>query len=106
MFNPFRASWEGFCWALIDTGTYDYAGDAWDYSFGTAVEWYKGPWTLRGGIFDLAIVPDSGELDPTFGQFQLDGEIERRYKLWQQPGKLAITGFLSRARFGTYSDAI
>jgi high affinity Mn2+ porin len=93
-------------WALIDTGTYDYAGDAWDYTYGTAVEWYKGPWTLRGGIFDLAIVPDSAELDPTFGQFQLDGEIERRYKLWQQPGKIAITGFLSRARFGTYSDAI
>ncbi len=93
-------------WALIDTGTYDYAGDAWDYTYGTAVEWYKGPWTLRGGIFDLAIVPDSGELDPTFGQFQWDGEIERRYKLWQQPGKLAITGFLSRARFGSYSDAI
>jgi len=93
-------------WALINTGTFDYAADAWDYTYGTAVEWFKGPWTLRGGIFDLSIVPDSGELDPTFGQFQLDGEIERRYKLWQQPGKLAITGFLSRARFGTYSDAI
>jgi high affinity Mn2+ porin len=93
-------------WALINTGTFDYAADAWDYTYGTAVEWYKGPWTLRGGIFDLSIVPDSGELDPTFGQFQLDGEIEGRYKLWQQPGKLAITGFLSRARFGSYSDAI
>ena len=93
-------------WALINTGTFDYAADAWDYTYGTAVEWFKGPWTLRGGIFDLSIVPDSGELDPTFGQFQLDGEIERRYKLWQQPGKLAITGFLSRARFGSYADAI
>jgi high affinity Mn2+ porin len=93
-------------WALVDTGTFDYAGDAWGYTYGTAVEWYKGPWTLRGGIFDLSAFPGSTGLDPTFGQFQLDGEIERRYELWQQPGKLAITGFLSRGRMGSFEDAI
>jgi high affinity Mn2+ porin len=93
-------------WALINTGSWDYAADSWDYTYGAAVEWYTGPWTLRGGFFDLSIRPDDPELDPTFGQFQLDGEIERRYDLWQQPGKIAITGFLSRARFGSYADAI
>jgi high affinity Mn2+ porin len=93
-------------WALVDTGTFDYASDAWGYTYGTAVEWYKGPWALRGGIFDLSAFPGSTGLDPTFGQFQLDGEIERRYKLWQQPGKLAITGFLSRGRMGSFEDAI
>jgi high affinity Mn2+ porin len=75
-------------------------------TYGAAVEWYKGSWTLRGGIFDLTIVPNSNELDPTFGQFQLDGEIERRYEFWQQPGKLAITGFLSRGGMGSFEDAI
>ena len=30
-------------WALIDTGTFDYAADAWGYSYGAAVEWYQGP---------------------------------------------------------------
>ena len=93
-------------WAMLDTGTYDYAADSWDYTYGVAAEWYTGPWTLRGGIFDLSVVPDSPELDPRFSQFQLDGEIERRYQLWQQPGKIAVTGFLSRARFGSYADAI
>jgi high affinity Mn2+ porin len=93
-------------WALINTGSFDYAADSWDYTYGTAVEWYTGPWTLRGGFFDLSILPDNPELDPSFAQFQLDGEIERRYDLWQQPGKIAITGFLSRARFGRYADAI
>ena len=39
-------------------------------------------------------------LDPQFGQFQWVGEIERRYKLWDQPGKLAISGFLTRGRNG------
>jgi high affinity Mn2+ porin len=93
-------------WALVDTGTFDYAGDAWGYTYGTAVEWYKGPWTLRVGIFDLSAFPGSLGLDSSFSQFQLDGEIERRYEIWQQPGKLAMIGFLSRGRMGTFEDAI
>jgi high affinity Mn2+ porin len=93
-------------WALIDTGTFDYAGDAWSFTYGAAAEWYQGSWTVRGGIFDLSIVPGSTELDPQFGQFQWIGEIERRYDLWGQPGKLAVTGFLSRGRMGSFQDAI
>jgi high affinity Mn2+ porin len=51
-------------------------------------------------------VPNSTVLDPNFSQFQWIGEIERRYDLWGQPGKLAVTGFLSRGRMGSFSDAI
>jgi high affinity Mn2+ porin len=93
-------------WALIDAGTFDYAADAWGYTLGASAEWYQGPWTLRGGIFDLTTVPNSEELDSNFGQFQWVGEIERRYDLWSHPGKIAFTGFLTRARLGTYQDAI
>ena len=93
-------------WALIDTGTFDYAADAWGYTYGAAAEWYQGDWTVRGGMFDLSIVPNSTELDPHFGQFQWVGEIERRYELWGQPGKIAVTGFLTRGRMGSFADAI
>lgn len=93
-------------WALIDTATFDYAADAWGYSYGSVAEWYQGDWTLRGGVFDLSNVPNSSQLDPSFGQFQWVGEIERRYDLWGHPGKLAVTGFLSRGRVGTFADAI
>lgn len=93
-------------WAVIDTATFDYAADAWGYSYGSAAEWYQGDWTVRGGIFDLSNVPNSFELDSSFGQFQWVGEIERRYDLWGHPGKLAVTGFLSRGRMGTFADAI
>jgi high affinity Mn2+ porin len=34
------------------------------------------------------------------------GEIEERHELWGQPGKIKITGLVSRGRAGTYSDAI
>ena len=29
-------------WALINAGTFDYAGDGWGYSYGAAAEWYQG----------------------------------------------------------------
>jgi high affinity Mn2+ porin len=93
-------------WSLADTGTFDYAADAWAYTVGAAAEWYQGPWTLRAGLFDLSIAPNQTALDPTFGQFQWVGEIERRYVIWDQPGKVAVTGFLTRGRMGTFEDAI
>jgi len=76
-------------WSVINAGTFDYAGDAWGYSYGAAAEWYQGGWTLRGGVFDMSATPaESGGsapaygLDPTFAQFEMIGELERRYEFW------------------------
>jgi high affinity Mn2+ porin len=100
-------------WAGINAGTFDYAGDAWGYTYGAAAEWYQGPWTLRAGVFDMSAVPaeaaNSGPaygLDPTFDQFQMVGEIERRYELWGQPGAIKVTGFLTRGRMATFTEAV
>jgi high affinity Mn2+ porin len=93
-------------WSLIDAGTFDYAADAWGYTYGAAVEWYQGNWTLRGGLFDLSVVPNNTDLDPHFAQFQWVGEIEHRHMLWGQPGKILLNGFLSRGRMGSFEDAI
>lgn len=98
-------------WSAINAGTFDYAADAWGFTYGAAVEWYTGSWTLRGGVFDLSATPAGGVsplsdgLDSTFQQFQLVGEIEKRHVLWGQPGKIKITGFLSRGRAGRFADA-
>jgi high affinity Mn2+ porin len=99
-------------WSLINTGTFDYAGDGWGYTYGAAAEWYQGRWTLRAGVFDLSTSPAGGVsptaygLDSNFQQFQMVGEIEERHELWGQPGKIKITGFLSRGNAGQFSDAI
>ena len=93
-------------WALVDAGTFDYAADAWGYTYGAAVEWYQGRWTVRGGLFDLSVVPNSTDLDPRFQQFQWLAEIAHSHELWGQPGKVAVTGFLSRGRMGRFEDAI
>ena len=93
-------------WTLVNTGAFDYAADAWAFTYGAAIEWYSGQWTFRAGIFDGPVVPNSTDLDPAFGQFQMVGEIERRYELWGQPGKIAVTGYLTRARMGSFADAV
>jgi high affinity Mn2+ porin len=99
-------------WSLSNAGTFDYAADAWGYNYGAAAEWYTGRWTFRAGVFDLSETPTGGvsplgpALDPTFQQFSLLGEIERRYDLWGQPGKIKITGFLNRGSAGNFNDAV
>lgn len=93
-------------WAVIDAGAFDYAADAWGYSYGLAAEWSQGWWTLRAGVFDLSRVPNTTELETGFDQFELVGEAEERHALFGHPGKLKLLGFLNRGRMGSYNDAV
>ena len=45
----------------INAGTFDYAGDGWGFTYGAAVEWYQGRWTVRAGVFDLSATPAGGD---------------------------------------------
>jgi high affinity Mn2+ porin len=100
-------------WSVVNAGSFDYAGDAWGYTYGAAAEWYQGRFTLRGGVFDMSATPAEAAdgaagygLDPTFSQLQYVGEIEERHELWGQPGKVKITGFVTYGRMGDFQDAI
>ena len=101
-------------WSSVNVGSFDYAGDAWAYTYGVAAEWYQGNWTLRGGFFDMSQTPSGGGgdsalgygLDPSFAQIEFVGEIEKRYALWGQPGKIKLTGFVIHGRMGTYENAL
>ena len=68
-------------WAAIDTATFDYAADAWGYSWGGAAELWEGPWTLRGAVFDLSDVPNSIKLDNRFRQYEPSGS-SRPWRRW------------------------
>jgi high affinity Mn2+ porin len=93
-------------WAAIDAGTFDYAADAWGFTFGASAERYHDAWTFRTGFFDLSDVPNSAHLEPGFHEFQLVGEIERRYALRSQPGKILATYYQSHGRMGLLDDAV
>jgi high affinity Mn2+ porin len=93
-------------WSVIDAGTFDYAADAWGYTVGGAAEWYVGTWAWRAGVFDLSDVPNSTRLEPGFGEYQADLEMEHRHRLFGQPGKIGVTIFESHGRMGLLQDAI
>src|SRR5258706_2681627 len=95
-----------FNWSIIDAGAYDYAADAWAYSYGIAAEWNQAFWTLRSGVFDLSKVPNTTDLKTDFGEFELVGEAEVRHSLFGRPGKIKLLGYVNRARMADYSDAV
>jgi high affinity Mn2+ porin len=93
-------------WSIIDQGAFDYAANAWGYTYGGAAEWYQGRWTVRAGVFDLSQAPNTQALSHGFGQGQFVAELEERHQLWDQPGKLKLLYWLTRGNLGTYLDAI
>ncbi len=58
------------------------------------------------GLFDLSEVPNSESLDHGFHEFQWIGELEKRHELMGDAGKLLVTLFESRARFGLLDQAV
>jgi high affinity Mn2+ porin len=93
-------------WAIVDTGTFDYAADAWGYSTGFAAEWYEGNWTVRAGLFNLSKIPNGETLETGFNQYQIDGEIEHRHTIGGRAGAVRVTVFRNEGRFGRFDDAL
>jgi len=92
-------------WSVLDTGSFDYAADAWGYTMGVAAELTKGDMTARLGLFDMSNVPNSAQLD-NFHQIQGIAELEKRYSLGGKAGAVRLTGFLSRARMASFSETL
>lgn len=93
-------------WTAVDTGTFDYAADAWGYTVGAAMEWYQRSWTLRVGLFDLSDVPNSEHLEPGFHEFEVVTEVEKRHEIIDEPGRVLLTVFENRGRMGLLEDAV
>ena len=100
-------------WALINAGTFDYAGDAWGFTYGAAAEWYQGRWTVRARDFrplgdargrrrSTGPPMASTQFEPVSGGRRNRGAP----RIHGQPGKLKVTGFLSRGRMGNFQDAV
>ncbi len=75
-------------WAVIDGAAFDYAADAWGFTYGAAAEWYEDWWTLRSGIFDGSVTPNSKFLELPLGQ----------------AGSIKLLGFMTRAKLATFPE--
>lgn len=93
-------------WSILESGAFDYAADAWGYTYGASLEWTRSWWTMRGGLFDMSKTPNSTKLDPTFAQHEWVAEFEERHSFLGHPGKLKLLGFVNFAKMGSYGEAL
>ena len=93
-------------WSVIDAGAFDYAADAWGYTYGGAAELTQDSRTFRGGVFQLSKVPNGKITGVDFSQFMLVAELEQRYEWLGETGKVKLLGFLNRGRMANYRDAV
>jgi high affinity Mn2+ porin len=94
-------------WNMYCCGSYDLAMDKVSYTWGAAVELNQKDWAIRSGYFLVPIVSNSNNYDtriPQHGEYI--GELELRYSLYSQPGKLRLMGWTNIANMGSYADAL
>lgn len=93
-------------WAVLDSGGFDYAADAWGFTLGAALEWTQGPWTWRNGFFNLSKEPGSTEFGTDFKQYEIVSELEHRHVLGERAGSVKFLGYYNRGDMASYADAV
>jgi high affinity Mn2+ porin len=93
-------------WSIFDAGSWDYAANAWGFTYGVSAEWYQNWWTIRSALFDLSTHPNVVNLDPRIlDQYQYDEEFEERHSPFGRDGAVRLLGFFSHGRMGDYNEA-
>lgn len=93
-------------WSVLDSGAFDYAADAWGFTFGAAVEWNHDNWSWRNGVFNLSTEPGSTKFGFNFKQFELVTEVERRHQIGERLGAIKLLGFVNHGYMASYADAV
>jgi high affinity Mn2+ porin len=94
-------------WSLWSSGAFDYAADKLGLGYGVTAELSQKQWALRGGYFLMDATSNSNSFDTRV--FQRGGyvvELETRYTLFSQPGKLRTIAWLNSANSGSYRDTL
>ncbi len=93
-------------WSVIDSAAFDYAADAWGYTYGMAAEWTQRDWTLRGGFFAMSTEPNGESIDQSFAQREWVFELEHRHQWLAHRGAIRLLAFVNQARMAYYGDAV
>jgi high affinity Mn2+ porin len=94
-------------WNMYGGGSYDWNMDKLSWTWGAIVELNQKQWAFRVGYTVLSNQSNSNMFDmhiPDRGQYL--AELELRYQLFSQPGKLRLFGWFSRGFMGSYADAL
>jgi high affinity Mn2+ porin len=91
-------------WALWESVAYDFPADLPGFTRGAVVELNRKDWALRAGVFEVPQGPNSDVL--VFKTAGAIVELEERYKIFDQAGKLRLGAFANRGRMGNYNEAL
>jgi high affinity Mn2+ porin len=87
-------------------GAYDWTMDQISYTWGAMVELNQKFWAFRAGYFLVPVVSNTDDFDMHFPDGEYIAELELRYSLASQPGKLRLIAWANRANMGSYADAL
>ncbi|HVM94805.1 MAG TPA: carbohydrate porin [Candidatus Acidoferrales bacterium] len=95
-------------WSIIDMGSFDYAADAWGYTYGISAELNGDTSALRLGIFQLSKVPNNTAIEPQpLAQYSPILEYEKRTSLFGgHPGAIKALIYYDDGYFGPYAQAL
>jgi high affinity Mn2+ porin len=94
-------------WSLWAAGAFDYPADKLGLTYGVAGEFNQKTWTLRTGYFLVPDTANSNNFDPkAFARGGYIAELEMRYAVFSQPGKLRLIGWVNSDFSGSYRDAL
>ena len=94
-------------WNIYGGGSYDLTMDKLSYTWGAFADLNQKYWALRAGYFLVPTVSNVNSFDdhiPSRGEYA--AELELRYSLASQPGKLRLFGWANRATAGSYAEAV
>jgi high affinity Mn2+ porin len=94
-------------WSMWAPGAFDYAADKLGLGYGATAELNQKQWALRAGYFLMGAESNSNNFDTRV--FQRGGyvvELETRFSLFSQPGKLRTIAWLNSANSGSYRDTL
>ena len=95
-----------FNWNVDCCGAYDWTMDQVSYTWGAMAELNQKFWAFRAGYFLVPVVSNNDDFDTHVPDGEYIGELELRYSLVSQPGKLQLMAWANRANMGTYADAL
>ncbi len=94
-------------WSMWAPGAFDYSADKVGLSYGVTAELNQKQWALRSGYFLMQSVSNSNSFDTNlFQRGEYVVELETRYSLFSQPGKLRTMAWLNSAFSGSYRETL
>jgi high affinity Mn2+ porin len=91
-------------WAIWSSGAYDFPADLPGFTRGAVVELNRKDWAVRAGLFQVPSAPNSDVLTSKGGGAVV--ELEERYAISDQPGKLRLGVFGNQGNTANYREAL